>query len=342
MKKVLKIVGVIIALLLVIMISIPLLFGGKIESIAKQEANKMLNGEFDFSSLDISLFKNFPKASLTVNNFWVKGVDDFSNDTIVKAKELTATIDIFSLFGDSYEIDRVILKEATLKAVIAENDKVNWDILKESEVTTETSVATEEGGDFALKLNQLTLDDLTILFDNRKDKELMSINHLQLNLKGDLSSEHTTLNITAESPAISYNVNGLALVNNISVKTKINLDADLKNNKFTLNQNEIQLNAIKASLDGWVALKEDDAIDMDLSINTDKIDFKQILSLIPALYTNDFKGLKTEGQATLNAYAKGTFKGDNLPAFNVKLDIKDASFRYPSDRKSTRLNSSHL
>lgn len=330
MKKVLKIVGVIIALLLVIMISIPLLFGGKIESIAKQEANKMLNGEFDFSSLDISLFKNFPKASLTVNNFWVKGVDDFSNDTIVKAKELTATIDIFSLFGDSYEIDRVILKEATLKAVIAENDKVNWDILKESEVTTETSVATEEGGDFALKLNQLTLDDLTILFDNRKDKELMSINHLQLNLKGDLSSEHTTLNITAESPAISYNVNGLALVNNISVKTKINLDADLKNNKFTLNQNEIQLNAIKSSLDGWVALKEDDAIDMDLSINTDKIDFKQILSLIPALYTNDFKGLKTEGQATLNAYAKGTFKGDNLPAFNVKLDIKDASFRYPS------------
>ena len=330
MKKALKIVGIIIALLLVIMISIPLLFSGKIESLAKTEANKMLNGEFDFSSLDISLFKNFPKASLTLNNFWIKGADEFSNDTIAKGKELTATINLFSLFGDNYKIDRVILKEATLKAVIAENDKVNWDILKETDQAPSQETSSEESGDFSLELNQFTLDDLTILFDNRKDKELMSINHLQLNLKGDLSSDHTTLNISAETPSISYNVNGLALVNSISLKTKINLDADLKNNKFTFNKNEIQLNAIKASLDGWVALQDDDAIEMDLNLNTDKIDFKQILSLIPALYTNDFKGLKTEGQATLAAYAKGTYKGENLPNFNLKLDVKDASFRYPA------------
>ena len=100
MKKAFKITGIIVAILLVIMISIPFLFSGKIESLVKKEANKMLNAEFDFASLDISLFKNFPKASLTLKDFWVKGINEFENDTLAKAKELTATVNVMSLFKE--------------------------------------------------------------------------------------------------------------------------------------------------------------------------------------------------------------------------------------------------
>ena len=93
--------------------------------------------------------------------------------------------------------------------------------------------------------------------------------------------------------------------------------------------NTIRLNAIQAGIDGWVALK-DPAIDMDLKLNTNDIGFKEILSLIPAIYATEFSSLKTDGTATLTATAKGILQGDTVPAFNIDMQVKNAMFRYPA------------
>ena len=59
--------------------------------------------------------------------------------------------------------------------------------------------------------------------------------------------------------------------------------------------------------------------------------FKELLSLIPAIYAKDFQDLKTDGKVTLNAFARGSIEGNTkVPQFEVNLDVKDAMFRYPS------------
>ena len=342
MKKVLKITGRIVAILLVVMVSIPFLFSGKIEMLVKKEANKMLNAEFDFTSLDISLFKNFPKASLTLKDFWVKGINEFENDTLASAKELTATVNIMSLFKDSgYEIDQIQLSKAKLKAVVLQNGIENWNILKEEEhedeikeehedeIKDEIEDITEEG-DFSLKIKKIGISDLSLIYDNKKDNQYAQINNLDLDIKGDLSSKHTALMIDGKTPSLTFRSGGIPLINGLKIQAKINLDADLGNQVFTFNQNEIQINAIKTNLDGWVAMKENDAMEMDLKLNTSDVGFKEVLSLIPAIYATNFKDIKTDGTASLTAFAKGIMNEDNLPAFDVTLDVKNAMFRYPT------------
>lgn len=76
-----------------------------------------------------------------------------------------------------------------------------------------------------------------------------------------------------------------------------------------------------------MALK-DPAIDMDLKMNTNDVGFKEILSLIPAIYATEFSSLKTDGTATLTASVKGM--AGMMPAFDVDMQVKDAMFRYPS------------
>ena len=71
----------------------------------------MLNAQFDFKNLNISLFRNFPQASVTLEDFWLKGTGEFANDTLVQAGEVTAAVNLFSLFGDSgYDISKILLK----------------------------------------------------------------------------------------------------------------------------------------------------------------------------------------------------------------------------------------
>ena len=92
MKKIVKITIVAIAVIVLLLVAIPLLFTGKIEGIIKEEGNKMLNAEFDFESLDISLIRRFPQVSVSLEEFYLKGVGAFENDTLVSAEEAMAAM----------------------------------------------------------------------------------------------------------------------------------------------------------------------------------------------------------------------------------------------------------
>ena len=116
MKKALKIAGITVGVILILLLVLPFAFQGKIEKIVKQEGNKMLNAQFDFSALDISLLRNFPSASVTLEDFYLKGTGAFENDTLIQAGELTAAVNLFSLFGDSgYDISKIIIEDTKVR-----------------------------------------------------------------------------------------------------------------------------------------------------------------------------------------------------------------------------------
>lgn len=333
MKKIVKILGVTIVVILLSLIILPMAFRGKIEAIVKSEGNKMLNAEFDFKSLDISLIRNFPYASVSLNDFYLKGVDVFKNDTLVYAGELTAAVNVMSIFGDSgFEISKVIVDDTRLNAIVLENGKVNWDVMKPSEEVVTEEVEVEEpesASSFSIMLKQLSVDDLTLIYDDRQGGMYAHIASLDASCSGDMTSDNTTLRLKAKTPGVTLRMGGVPMLNRAKVGVDMDVDADLKNMKFTLRDNELSLNAIKAAVDGWVAMTEK-GMDMDLKLNTNAIGFKEILSLVPAIYTQDFAGLKTDGSATLNAWIKGRMEGEQLPAFDVDLNVKDAMFHYPS------------
>lgn len=329
MKKGLKIGGVIVGVIIILMLLLPFAFQGKIAGIVKTEGNKMLNAQFDFRKLSISLFRNFPQASLTLEDFWLKGTGDFEGDTLVQAGEVTAAVNLFSLFGDKgYDVSKVSLKDTRLHAIVLPDGRVNWDIVEPDTVQKEEEIA-EEASAFKIKLKQFVADNVDLVYDDRQGNRYVEVLALDALCSGDLSSDRTTLKLKAETGSLTYKMNGIPFLSKVNLAAKMDIDADLANHKYTLKDNSFRLNAIEADLDGWMALK-DPAIDMDLKMNTNDVGFKEILSLIPAIYATEFSSLKTDGTATLTASVKGIWQGDTVPAFDVDMQVKDAMFRYPS------------
>lgn len=329
MKKSLKITGIVIAAILVLLIVLPYAFRGKIKDIVLAEGNKMLNAEFYFDNLDISLLRDFPKASVSLENFWLKGVGDFQNDTLVRAEKVSVSVNLFSLFGDSgYDISKIIVKNTDVKAIVLENGQVNWDIMK-SDSTEEKTENPKEESAFRIKLKKLTLEGINIIYDDRQGKMYAGFQNLNLVCSGDMSAEHTILKVETEIEKLLFKMNGIPFLSNAKIYAKMDVDANMKDQKYVLKDNKFRLNAIEANLDGWVALSEQ-ATDMDLKLNTSAIQFKEILSLIPAIYAKDFETLKTSGNVSMEAFAKGKMEGNNLPQLSVKLNVKDGMFRYPS------------
>jgi len=58
-------------------------------------------------------------------------------------------------------------------------------------------------------------------------------------------------------------------------------------------------------------------------------DFKHILSLVPAIYMNDFQDIQTAGKVSLSGSIKGVYNENRLPGFNINLLVDNARFQYP-------------
>ena len=333
MKKALKITGIVLAALLVLLIMLPIAFKGKIKDIVIAQGNKTLNAEFYFESLNISLIRNFPQATVTIKDFNLWGVGEFAADTLVSAKRVSATVNLKSLFSDTgYDVRKVELSGIKVKAIVLADGRPNWDIMKPS---ANTAAVADEGSssDFRIKLKKLTIDNTDVIYDDRQGKVYASLENIDLTCSGDMTAAHTILKLKTEIEKLSFRNGGIAYLSNANVKAKMDIDADLDNMAFILKDNVISLNAITASIDGMFAMPAD-GYDMDLTLKTEKVGFKEILSLIPAIYSNDFKNLQASGDVALAAWVKGKMTDKALPAFEASLDVTNGSFRYPSLPKS--------
>ena len=250
----------------------------------------------------------------------------------MKAGELTAAVNLASLFADTgYEISKIIIDDTKVKAIVLEDGRPNWDVMKlDSAATVDEEPADTASSPLRIQLKKLSIDNLTLVYDDRQAGMYAEVIDLDASCSGDLGSERTTIKLKSETPSVTFRMGSIPFLSKASIGAQMDVDADFTTNKFTLKENTLSLNAIRATIDGWVAMTEK-GMDMDIKLNSNEISFKEILSLIPAIYAKDFDGLKTSGEATLAAYAKGSMVGDSImPEFDVNLNVKNAMFRYPS------------
>ncbi|NDW11118.1 AsmA family protein [Dysgonomonas sp. 520] len=327
--KGLKIAGIVLAILLVLLITIPFLFKGTIKEAVINIANKKLNAELKVEDFGMNLFSNFPNATLSLNNVSLSGVGDFEGDTLVKAKSASVALNLIGVFKGDYTITKIDLDEVDLYAKVLADGRANWDIVKADSTEVE-----EESSPFSLSLKKISINDCDITYDDRQGGMKAVIKGWNGTVSGDFTASTTTIKTESVIDELSFIMDGIPLLNKIKTTANAKLDADLDNMKFAFEESSLQMNEVKASIDGSVGMVGEDGMDFDLKLQAPETQFKDILSILPAMYTEDFKDIKTAGSVSLSAFVKGLMEGETYPAFDVKLAVKDAMFQYPSLPKS--------
>lgn len=326
-KKGLTIGAIVIAIIIVAMIAIPFLFKGKIKDAVISAANKQLNATVAIEDFGLNLFSNFPNATISLDNTSIIGIGDFQKDTLLQAKSASITIDLFSLFGSNYNVSKINIDNASIYAKILPDGRANWDIVK----TDSTETATDENATpFKLNLKKISLNDCNVIYEDQESKMKAILNKWNGTISGDFTASETTLETNSTIDELSFIMDGIPYISKAKATADATLNANFDNMKFTFIDSKLQLNDLKASIEGSFAMVGEEGMDFDLKLNAPNTEFKDILSIVPAMYTDDFKNIKTAGTASLDAYVKGLMEGETYPAFDVKIIVKDAMFQYPS------------
>ncbi len=347
MNTALKIFSGIILFLLVLMLTIPLFFKADIMRFVKQQINENVNAKVEFADLSLSFFRSFPNLSVTLNELSVVGIGEFEQDTLLYLDQFHLVADpIKVITKKELVVKEIILNRPYVNAIVLEEGIANWDIAladtsydpatEEEPVLGDTTALEETETSGSLQLRNFEIRNARISYIDSDLDMQASLEDFNLKLSGNFSEDMTTLLLDMDIAALTVVMEGIPYLSETHTGFTAELEADMVNEKYTLKENTFFLNELLLGITGVVEMDEDE-IRTDLLFSTQKADFKTLLSLVPAIYTQDFEGLEAYGNLSLVGYAKGRVKDDILPRIGMKLQVQDAGFQYPDLPKPASL-----
>lgn len=326
-KKAIISFAAILVLLLFTAICIPYFFKDKIVEKVKTAVNENLEATVDFSDIDISLLRSFPKINLRIKDLSVTGKNDFEGVPLLTSGYFDMNVDFWAVVGgkDVVPVRSIHMEQPTLNIYVLQNGKANYDITKPDSTAkpqTETASVTLQLEKYSISGGNITYDDRSLGFFF----QLLGCEHSG---KGDFTTDVFDLNTTTDSKETNIAYGNATYVSKAKAHAEIIVNADMKNYKFTLKDNSIQLNDFLLRADGWTQLGETDIL-MDLKFSSPGSDFKSLLSVVPGSYTKDFADVKAEGKFDFKASVKGTYNDDQYPEYRLNLNVEGGKFKYPS------------
>ena len=94
LNKILKIVGIILLLLVISAFVIPYFFKDQIKAKIITSINEKVDAKVAFADADLSLFRNFPNASVSIEKLSIINKAPFVGDTLVAFDELNLKMSI--------------------------------------------------------------------------------------------------------------------------------------------------------------------------------------------------------------------------------------------------------
>ena len=316
-----------VLILLMIMISIPYFFKHRIKTKLLEEIDKKIDGDVFYSAMTVSSFKDFPNMTLNLHNFCVVGKEQFKGDTLGYARELSVSLDLYSVItGTKTEIKSITLVKPSVHIVILQGGEANYNILKRRPSSVKSST---ENPSFNIDIDRWKIEDGQIKYDDRRQRTFLELTGVNHSGNGDFTQNISDLNIATSVASVSYSFNGIKFLDRKKLSTDLKMEMNLKEGKFTFKDHVFEINHFKFGFDGYFKfLKQGYEVDLRLLVN--RTDFKDFLSLMPGFYIDDFKKMKVSGKFTLEGHVKGIydFASHRIPTFSLDLSVKDGAFKY--------------
>ncbi len=327
-SRILKWTGITFLLVLIALISIPIIFKDDIKELVIKEANKSLLADLSLGEFDLTFISTFPNMTIKLVDMKLTGRNEFKGVDLVNIKEFTAHVGFWSVIGgDKVEISEINLDKPSFDVRILSNGKANYDIVKPDSIKTPEEKS--EPSKFELKLNEYSINNANIRYDDQPGDMFTELVNMTHSGTGDLTADVIDFNTTTHIDEMTFEMEGISYLKKVKTDLLANILMEFteKTSKFTLKNNEVTLNALHFSVDGFYEMLEG-YDQMDLKLKAEKATFKDFLSLIPTFYQSGYESMIAQGNLAFKGEVKGRMDDKNMPAWDFGLQVDKAKIKY--------------
>jgi len=326
MKKALKITGITLLVIIILLIAAPYLFQSQIQNMIKKTINKNLNANVEFSDVNLSFFRSFPKAHVNVSDLVITNFEPFKDETFITSKNIAFSMSVKELFKSGDEpivINSISVEDMLLTLKTDKNGNNNYDITKEDETPSEDTSPSS----FSLDIQDYKISNSAIIYLSEESEISLQITELNHEGKGIFSGNKSELDTKTEAN-LSLTMDSTNYLNNNRIKLDALIGMDLPNSKYTFKDNTGYINQLPIEFKGYVQLLEEGQ-DIDITFENPESSFKNFLAVIPEAYSKNIENVQTTGDFKVKGIIKGKVTEETIPTLDINIASNNASFKYP-------------
>lgn len=325
MKKILKIAAITLGVILFLLFLTPILFEKQLKGLVEKTMNNNLNAQVAFADVDLSIFRNFPNATLGIDDLSVINKAPFEGDTLAYSEKVFLQMSITELFRGSSEavkIDALTLNNTFLNIKVDSLGNNNYDIAIKDTISSDTT------GGFRFDMKHYEINNSKVSYHDEGAKIKLLVEDLNHKGTGDLSAKTSTLE-TFSTALVSLMVDDVNYLNKNKMQLDANFKMDLEQQRYTFLENEALINQLPLTFDGYVQVNEDNN-EVDISFKTPTSSFKNFLAVIPKEYSKNIEDVETSGDFVVDGFIRGIVDETYIPKMNISIRSNNASFKYPN------------
>lgn len=307
------------------------LYEDKVKNYIIQQINNNVATPIDIKSVDFSVFKKFPYASLEFKKVTaVEVTKKERNGTLFSAASIYLQFNIFDILNDNYIIKKVSVEEGLVNINIDKYGNDNYHFWKTPKDDAPSSLS--------LELEDLTFKGMTFYVLNEYKNLDMAIEAINVSLSGNFSDKEFTLATKAKLFVQQINDAGTSLMKEKKININTSLHVNQNTQQYHIKKGEIGIQDLQFNLSGNIK-NQTEGVQLDILSKGEELEIEALFSLFPEQQKEALSAYKTIGEITYASSIKGEFSSKKSPAFNAEFTINDgAIIEKKSDQSLTNLN----
>jgi hypothetical protein len=286
------------------------------------EANKQLNTPVTIGKIDVSLFEDFPKLSIVLNNVYVEDSRP-EKSPLLTAKTISFQMNAIGVWNGDYTVKGLKVSNSEVNIRIDKKGNTNYVVLKESD---------SKGGDgsvsFALKDVSLINTKVNYVDASSKQDMIFTSTDLMASIEwtDDLYDIHAKGEITSDKMLID----GISYLQGKSFESNMDLIYDDARKNIVIKPSTLQLKRAGFTVEGTYTWKDRNIV--NITTSGTNADIQTLLSLLPGNISKKVDKYQSNGDVYFNARLKGEISPHKDPSLSIDFGFNDATIFHPDYR----------
>ena len=315
-KYIISILALIILLVFGVLFSVIKLYDKEIKEIALKQINNQLISPMIIQDIELSAFNYFPAISLQFSNLLIK--DPLAkNDTLLFAKNAFLNFDAYDLINKKYIVRKLVLKNGSLAAKVSTDGKQNFNVFFSNDKP--------ENKNFKFSLDQLTLKDFSVNYQNIPLSQEYDFTISDSKLKGQFSNNEYDLNILSSMSVNKFDLEGVNYMSSKNANTEIILHVINDPFSLTIKKGKLKIADMNFFLEGDYKSSKKDMI--NLNIKGNQIQISEIFSILPLDYASIKTKYSSEGIFNFDGNLNGEMNNKQPLSFIVNFNAENSTLK---------------
>ncbi len=321
LKRSLRFLAVLLILIGIVLLAIPMFFQKQVESAFIKRVNSYVTTELIIKDkIELSLFRNFPYASLTLHSVELRENIPNSRRNLLEVEHLSFLFSWWDIFRGRYMVEQISMKNGNLHLRRFNDGTSNYQVFE-----TKTDADDEE---VALQLKQVILNGIEInyLDENYYHETLFNITNGTMS--GNFGSLRYNMLLNADLQVKQFYIYNTNYLPDKSAKLDLNIGIDFADNTYTFGKSNLDISGNKFDLSGKIGFAGN-TTDVNLDINGINLNLSDIKDLLPNAYIPRLKDMTSTGTLQVSAKVKGIYSKFEQPSVDINFNLDKGTLTHP-------------